>query len=87
MLGPTRPLPRLGCRARIRHFGGEVEVGVVCAVHDSGRRVEVRCGSGEMVIFALSPATAKFMLAGSAHGAEMDLLDGAEGDLSPAQGT
>ena len=74
MLSPTRPLPRVGARASIQHFGGEVETGVVCAVSDGGRRVEVSARSGERMEFALSPATAKFVLAGAAHGAEMELL-------------
>jgi hypothetical protein len=74
MLGPTRLLPRIGARARIQHFGGGVEMGTVCAVGDGGRRVEVSCESGERLEFALSPATAKFVLVGAAHGAEMELL-------------
>lgn len=76
MLRPTRPLPKVGARARIRHFGGEVELGVVCRVGDGGRTVQVSCGNGDLIEFTLSPATAKFVLAGSAHGAEMELLDG-----------
>lgn len=76
MLSPTRPLPSPGAKARIRHFGGEVEIGTVCAVRDGGRSVEVSCESGEKMQFALSPSTAKFVLAGSAHGAEMELLGG-----------
>ncbi len=49
-------------------------MGTVCAVGDCGRRVEVSCESGERLEFALSPATAKFVLVGAAHGAEMELL-------------
>lgn len=78
MLGPTRPVPRLGAKARISHFGGEVEIGVICALRDGGRRVEVSCESGEKLEFALSLATAKFVAAGSAHGAAMELLDDPE---------
>lgn len=79
MLRPTRPLPSLGSKARISHFGGEVEMGVVCAVHDDGRRVEVSCESGERMEFALNPATAKFVQADGAHGAQMELIGGAGG--------
>ena len=78
MLGPSRPVPRLGAKARISHFGGEVQIGVVCGLRDGGRRVEVSCESGEMIEFALSLATAKFVATGSAHGAAMELLDGPE---------
>jgi hypothetical protein len=74
MLSPTRPLPTTGAKARIRHFGGEVELGTICAVYDSGRGVEVSCESGEKMRFALSPSTAKFVLAGAAHGSEMELV-------------
>jgi hypothetical protein len=73
MLGPTRPVPHLGAKARISHFGGDVEIGVVCGLRDEGRLVEVSCEGGEKLEFTLSPATAKFVLVGSAHGAEMEL--------------
>lgn len=79
MLGPTRPLPHVGARARVRHFGGEMELGIVCAVREGGRRVSVSCESGETIEFTLSQATAKFVLVGSAHGAEMELEAGAQG--------
>jgi hypothetical protein len=42
MLGPSRPLPRVGAPARIKHFGGGVEDAIVVAVEDDGRRVSVR---------------------------------------------
>ncbi|HEV7943201.1 MAG TPA: hypothetical protein VGP17_10430 [Solirubrobacteraceae bacterium] len=74
MLAPTRPLPHIGARARIQHFGGDVVMGTVCVVGEGGRRVEVSCESGERMEFVLSPATAKFVLVGAAHGAEMELL-------------
>jgi hypothetical protein len=54
-------------------------MGTVCAVGEGGRRVEVSSESGERMEFALSPATAKFVLVGAAHGAEMKLLDVAQG--------
>lgn len=69
-------MPKVGAIARIRHFGGEVELGFVCDVGEGGRQVRVRCESGDLIEFTLSPATAKFVLAGEAHGAEMELLDG-----------
>lgn len=54
-------------------------MGVVCAVADAGRSVSVSCESGERMEFALSPSTAKFVLAGSTHGAEMELIGAAQG--------
>lgn len=51
---------------------------IVSAVRDGGRCVLVSCEGGETLEFALSPATAKFVLAGSAHGADMELLGGVE---------
>jgi hypothetical protein len=73
MLGPTRPLPRVGARARILHFGGGVEQGVVLAVREDGRRVQVRDEAGELIEFVLNPATASFVSAGSAHGPRLEL--------------
>jgi hypothetical protein len=75
MLGPSRPVPRVGARARIAHFGGSFEPGTVIAVHDDGRRVEVRGeDGGETLEFVLSPATARFVAAGSSHGLRLELL-------------
>jgi hypothetical protein len=74
VLGPSRPLPRVGARARIAHFGGELEHGIVVAVHDEGRRLEVRDASGAVLEFALNPATARFVAAGRAHGPRLELL-------------
>jgi hypothetical protein len=74
VLGPSRPVPRVGSRARIAHFGGGFELGTVLAVHDEGRRVEVRGEGGELLEFVLSPATARFVSAGSAHGPRLELL-------------
>jgi hypothetical protein len=71
---PSRPLPRVGARARIVHFGGGSEAGVVLAVHDDGRRLQVRCEDGELLEFVLSPATARFVSAASAHGPRLELL-------------
>jgi len=76
MLGPSRPLPRVGARARIMHFGGGHERATIVAVHDDGRRLEVRDQAGDLLEFALNPATARFVLAGSSHGARLELLGG-----------
>jgi hypothetical protein len=88
MLGPTRPLPRVGGPARIKHFGGGVERGVVVAVRDEGIRVSVRIltgtpddggqasgSDGELYEFVLSPANARFVSANDAHGPRLELLD------------
>ena len=75
MLGPSRPVPRVGARARITHFGGYAEVGMVVAVTDGGRRLRVRAQSGESLEFVLSPATARFVAAGVAHGPRLELLE------------
>jgi hypothetical protein len=73
-LGPSRPVPRVGARARVAHFGGGFEAAVVVAVHEEGRRLDVRCEGGETLQFALSPATARFLASGSSHGARLELL-------------
>lgn len=73
MLGPSRPMPRVGARARIAHFGGGFEAGVVVAVHDEGRRLEVRGEAGEVTEFVLSPATARFIASGGGHGPRLEL--------------
>jgi hypothetical protein len=67
-------MPRVGTRARICHFGGSFEAGTVLAVHDEGRRLEVRGESGEVSEFVLNAATARFLAAGSAQGARLELL-------------
>jgi hypothetical protein len=74
MLGPSRPVPRVGAAARIAHFGGGFERGTVTAVREQGRRVDVRAEGGELLEFVLSPATARFVSAGSAHGPRLELL-------------
>jgi len=76
VLGPSRPVPRVGARVRIAHFGGGVEPGTVLAVHEQGRRLEVCSEAGEVLEFVLSPATARFVAAGSAHGPRLELLAG-----------
>jgi hypothetical protein len=67
-------VPRVGAPARIVHFGGGVEAGVVLAVHEEGRRLQVRGEDGELLEFVLSPATARFVSASSAHGPRLELL-------------
>jgi hypothetical protein len=71
-------MPRVGAQARIAHFGGGHERGVVVAVSDDGRRLQVRGEDGELLEFVLSPATARFVSAGSAYGQRLELL-GEEG--------
>lgn len=46
MLGPSRPLPRAGGPARIKHFGGGSEDCTIIAVEEEGRRVRVRTLTG-----------------------------------------
>ena len=75
MLGPTRPLPRLGAAVRIAHFGGGFEGGTIAAVLDEGRRLRVRADGGEVLEFVLNPATARFVSAASASGPRLELLD------------
>ncbi len=75
MLGPSRPLPRVGARARIAHFGGGFELGTVLAVTEEGRRLQVRGEGGELLEFVLSPATARFVHAAGTHGPRLELLD------------
>lgn len=74
-------MPRVGARARICHFGGDFEGGTVVSVGDGGRRLQVRGESGEVQEFVLNAATARFLAAGSAQGARLELLRDA-----PAQG-
>jgi hypothetical protein len=74
MLGPLRQLPQVGAHARIAHFGGGFERGVVLAVHEEGRRLEVRGEEGEVLEFVLSPATARFVFAGGGYGPRLELL-------------
>jgi hypothetical protein len=74
MLGPSRPVPRVGADARIAHFGGGFERGTVVAVREDGRRVDVRGERGELLEFVLSPATARFVTTGNAQGPRLELL-------------
>jgi hypothetical protein len=72
---PSRPLPRVGARARIAHFGGGYEDGVVFRVEEEGRRLQVRSDDGELLEFVLNPATARFIAAGPAQGPRLELLE------------
>jgi hypothetical protein len=87
MLGPSRPLPRIGASVRIKHFGGAVEAGTIVAVEDEERRVTVRAltgmprqigqagaTDGDLREFVLSPKSARFVSAGDAHGPRLELL-------------
>ena len=67
-------MPRVGSRARISHFSGERERGTVLAVHEDGRRLDVRGERGEILQFVLNPATARFVSAESASGPCLELL-------------
>lgn len=64
----------MGASVRVAHFGGGFEHGVVVAVREQGRRLEVRCDGGELLEFVLSPATARFVSAASAHGPRLELV-------------
>jgi hypothetical protein len=74
MLAPSRPLPRVGAQARIKHFGGLVEQGTVLTVEDDGRRLSVRGEDGELHEFVLSQKSARFVSADDAHGPRLELL-------------
>jgi hypothetical protein len=65
----------VGAPARVRHFGGVVEAATVTAVRDEGRTVEVRLQGGELLEFALSPATARFVSTEGTGGPRLELLD------------
>ncbi len=67
-------MPTPGARARVAHFGGGFEVATIVAVREGGRRLDVRCEGGEILEFALNPATARFLAAGSSHGVRLELL-------------
>jgi hypothetical protein len=75
VLGPSRQLPRVGAQARILYFGGVVEDATVLAVHDEGRRLEVRGEGGEVLEFVLSRATARFVAAGGGQGPRLELVE------------
>ena len=67
-------MPHVGAPARIAHFGGGFEAGVVLAVHEQGRRLEVRGEHGGVHEFVLNPASARFVSAASASGPRLELL-------------
>jgi hypothetical protein len=64
----------VGAQARILYFGGVVETAVVVAVHDDGRRLEVRAEGGEVLEFVLSRATARFVAVGGGQGPRLELV-------------
>jgi hypothetical protein len=55
------------------HFGGSVEHGTVVAVHDDGGRLSVQGEDEDLYEFVLSPANARFVSAGDAHGPRLEL--------------
>jgi hypothetical protein len=73
VLGPSRPVPRVGGQARLAHFGGGFERGTIVAVHEDGRRLQVRSDTGELLEFVLSPATGRFVCDGDPHGPRLEL--------------
>ncbi|HEY8303223.1 MAG TPA: hypothetical protein VIG42_01415 [Solirubrobacteraceae bacterium] len=76
MLGPTRPVPRVGACAHVKHFGGGSEHGTVVAVGADGRRLSVR-GEGEQLYeFVLSPSSARFVSVDGVHGPRLELPSG-----------
>jgi hypothetical protein len=74
VLGPSRPLPRVGAPARIARFGGSFEHATVVAVEDEGRLLRVRSEGGELLEFALNRASARFLQAGIVNGPRLELL-------------
>jgi hypothetical protein len=54
------------------HFGGSVEEATVVAVHEDGRRLEVRDETGTLLEFVLNPATARFVAKGAARGPRLE---------------
>lgn len=73
MLGPTKPVPRVGAPAVIAHFGGPTEAVTIVGVEDDGRRVVVSAGDGRRQEFTLRRATAAFVLAGEQHAPRLRL--------------
>ncbi len=73
VLGPSRPLPRVGARVRIARFGGAYEPGTIVAVKEDGRRLQVRADGGEVLDFVLNRASARFLAAGAAGGERLEL--------------
>ena len=65
-----RKLPELGDEVRIEHLGSTVR-GVVRALGDDRRRLEVVTEDGVTATFALNPATATFTLDGRQSGARL----------------
>jgi hypothetical protein len=63
---------------RVKHFGGSAEQGTIVAVHEEGARVSVEGADGELYEFVLSPANARFVSAGDAHGPRLELLGGSD---------
>ncbi len=73
MLGPSRPLPRVGARVRIARFGGVYEPATIVSVEEEGRRLRVRADGGEVLDFVLNRASARFLAEGVAGGERLEL--------------
>jgi hypothetical protein len=73
MTAPSRPFPRVGVPARIKHFGGGAESGTVVAVEEHGRRLRVRCEDGAEREFVLSPKSARFVSTEDPYGPPLEL--------------
>ena len=58
----------------------------ITAVLEEGRRLQVQGEGGETLEFVLNAATARFLAAGSAQGARLELLASSEPPRPPAQG-
>jgi hypothetical protein len=67
-------LPHAGAPARIVHFGGSVEQATVVAVHEDGRRLEVRDEAGDVLEFVLNRATARFVAFGASRGPRLEFV-------------
>ncbi len=77
MLGPSKPVPRLGAPAVIAHFGGRAEIVTIVGIEDGGRRLVVGGADGARREFTLRRATAAFVAAGEQHAPRLRLLDAA----------
>ncbi len=74
MLGPSKPVPRIGAQAVIVHFGGRAEQVTIVGVEDDGRRILVSATGGGRSAFTLRRATAAFVEDGQQHAPRLRLL-------------
>ena len=54
-------------------FGGETHQATIVEVSEGGRLVSVETEAGERLDFELNGATARFVLAGEAHGPRLEI--------------